>query len=270
MKALVTIMLFAVAVSVAPRSGAAPDGPDGYAGRVRFDQHLNAAVPGQMRFQDESGREVRLQDFLGIAPVGLVFSYYRCTNLCPTVIRNLADRLAQGSAGPGRDLRVVVVSIDPSDSPASAAQAKLKDLDRVPLGERDARWHFLTAKAADVGELARTVGFRYAYDSTSHQYAHPAGFALLTPDGRISRYFFGFDYSAEQLADAIGQASARRIASPIDRLLLVCFHYDPLTGRYSATILTALRGMAVAMLIAAVPIGWLLRRRAVRLVSMGR
>ena len=132
---------------------------------------------------------------------------------------------------------MIVVSINPHDTPAQAAAMKA----RYPgnTSPQAGRWHFLTGDEPEIAELARAAGFRYAYDAASGQYAHAAGFLLLTPGGRISRYLFGFDFTSGQLEQAIGQAAARRIAAPVDQLLLLCFHYDPFTGRYSATAMAA-------------------------------
>jgi protein SCO1/2 len=249
----------------APRAGASDAVASGFAGRVGYDQHLDRRVPAYLPFRDESGRAVRIDEYLGAAPVGLVFSYYGCSSLCPTVLRNLAERLGHASGAAAKNFQIVVVSIDPHDSPALAGRTKLKVLEHVqpPLGA--GRWHFLTGAQADVAELAAAVGFRYAYDDASHQYAHPAGFALLTPEGRIARYFFGFDFTADELSRAIDQASARRIASPIERLLLLCFHDDTIVGRYSATIIAALRGISVALLAAALAVAAVMGRRSQRL-----
>jgi protein SCO1 len=270
MKALLAAAWGMVAMWVVPAGAAGPAAAHDFAGRVGFDQHLNRQVPADLPFRDESGHAVSVHDYLGAAPVGVVFSYFTCSNMCPAVIHNLAERVGQSPRAQADRLQVVVVSVDPRDSPATAYQAKLKYLrDVLPATAAD-RWHFLTGAQADIAQLADAVGFRYAYDAASQQYAHPAGLALLTAQGRIARYFFGFDFTAAELSRAIDEASAQRIASPIERLLLVCFHYDPVTGRYSATIASALRGISAAMLVAALMGGWLMRRRTRRSNESGR
>ncbi|MDD5328612.1 MAG: SCO family protein [Sulfuricella sp.] len=223
---------------------AAPDRIDELARRAGFEQHLNRAIPAELRFRDEAGRSVRLADYLGAAPAVLVFSYYGCANLCPTVIGNLAGRLGAITLPAAENPQVVVVSIDPADSPALAARMKARFIGRPGA----ARLHLLTGDAASIARLADAAGFRYAYDTATHQYAHPAGIVLLTPQGRIARYLFGFDFTPGQLARALHEAAAQRIASPAERLLLLCFHYDPATGRYSATVLSVLQGLALALL----------------------
>lgn len=233
----------------------------GYAGSADFVQHLGQPVPAALQFHDEQGRAVRLGDYLGSAPVDLIFSYYRCTNLCPMQIRKLAQRLAL-AAGGAADAQVIVVSIDPLDTPALAAAAKHKFLDDLLPAPRADRWHFLSGAPAEIAQLAQALGFRYGYDEATQQFAHPAGFAQITADGRIARYFFGFDYTASDLSAAFDEAAAQRIASPIARLLLVCFHYDLATGRYSDLIIAVLRAVSMIMLLGAIAFGWNLLRRA--------
>src|ERR1019366_4571882 len=150
---------------------------------------------------------------------------------------NLAQRLAQTSGAAADQAQMLVVSIDPLDSPAVADRAKHKFLDNL-----------LSPAPADIARLTETVGFSYGYDQATHQYAHPAGFVLITPEGKIARYFFGFDFTANELGHAFDQAAARRITSPIERLLLVCFHYDLTSGPYSALIVEVLRVASIVML----------------------
>ena len=159
---------------------------------------------------------------------------------------------------------MLVVSIDPLDSPASAQRAKHKFLDDLPRTVGLQRWHFLSGAPPDIARLAESVGFSYGYDPATHQYAHAAGFALITPEGKIARYFFGFDFTAAELGSAFEQAAAQRIASPIERLLLVCFHYDLASAPYSALIIEALRVASSVMLLGALALAWILLRRARR------
>jgi protein SCO1/2 len=235
----------AACVALAVQPGRA-QGPQGFGERVGFDQHLDRRIPFGLGFVDERGSRVRLADYLGASPAALVFAYYGCSNLCPTVIHNLGERLARASGGGAADLQVIVVSINPRDTPAQAAA--MKAAYPGSGSPRSARWHFLTGDEAAIAELTRSAGFRYAYDAASGQYAHAAGCLLLTPEGRISKYLFGFDFTSAELGQAIEQAAARRIAAPVEQLLLLCFHYDPFSGRYSATAMAALRAAAAAAL----------------------
>lgn len=233
----------------------------GYTGSADFVQHLGERIPAGLAFRDEHGTAVRLERYLGSAPVALILTYYRCTNLCPMQVRKLAQRIAAAPGG-AADAQVIVVSIDPLDTPALADRAKQQFLEGLlPVGAAD-RWHFLSGAQPEIAALAEALGFRYGYDEATRQFAHPAGFAMITADGKISRYFFGFDYTAADLSAAFDEAAAERIASPIARLLLVCFHYDITTGRYSDLIVTALRIASTIMLLAALALGWNWLRRA--------
>lgn len=224
------------------------------ADRVGFDQHLNAALPLDAHFRDESGRDVRLREYFDAAPVVLVFAYYGCTSLCPTVIGDLAEKLARSGMTPGSQYRVIVASIDASDTPAIASAKKAGYFGSASRPQSERAWHLLTGEEADISALTQAAGFRAVYDAASdqstHQFAHPAGIVVLTPQGTISRYFFGFDYTPSQLRSALDEAALRHIASPVERLLLLCFHFDPSTGKYSAIVMQALRGMALMMLAA--------------------
>jgi protein SCO1/2 len=224
---------------------------------VGFDQHLNEVLPLRLAFRDEAGRSVRLDDYFGASPVILAFSYYGCGTLCPVVMGNLADKLDRLRRTADTPLQVVIVSFDPGDSPALAATKKVALLNPAP-DRRGQNWHLLTGNSAEIDALTRAAGFRYAYDGATHQYAHPAGIVVVTPQGRISRYFFGFDFSAWALRGALAKAADERIATPVQRLLLLCFHYDPVTGKYSTTILETLRAMASLMLLAV--LAWLASR----------
>jgi protein SCO1/2 len=252
----------AAAQPVAQSAGADPG--RAIATSADFVQHLDRSLPADLQFRDERGSTVRLGDFFGKGPSGLVFAYYGCSNLCPMQIRNIAQRLAQISGGAANEAQMLVLSIDPLDSPATADRAKHKFLDNLAPAVRPERWHFLSGAPADIARLTESVGFSYAYDEKTHQYAHPAGFVLITPAGRIARYVFGFDYTAEELGRGFDQAAAHRIASPIARLLMVCFHYDLAGARYSALIMEVLRAASVVMLLGVAALAWIFVRRARR------
>lgn len=250
-------------IAAAAAAGTAGLVGSGYAGTADFVQHLGGTVPAGLRFRDEHDKDVQLGDYLGVAPIALIFAYYQCTNLCPMQIRNLARRMAL-APGAAADAQVLVVSIDPLDTPALADHAKHKYLGDLLPAARAARWHFLSGASAQISQLAKSMGFSYGYDASTHQFAHPAGFALINADGRIARYFFGFDYTAADFGNAFDTAAARRIASPIARLLLVCFHYDISTGRYTGRIVEALRVLSTIALLGALAFGWSILRRARR------
>jgi protein SCO1/2 len=153
-------------------------------------------------------------------------------------------------AGVGNEFDVLDVSISPSENPALAAEKKREDLRHYGRDGANEGWHYLTGNEAEINKLTSAVGFRYAYDPAIKQYAHPSGFIVLTPDGRVSRYFFGVDFRAQELADAIHLAADNRTGSPVRQLLLLCFHYSPFTGKYSGLILNVVRTIGVASLLA--------------------
>lgn len=243
------LLLIALSLPAVAASAANDREPRGFSGSVDFAQHLNSSLPAALHLRDERGDAVRLGDYLGANPLLLMFAYYHCSNLCPMQIHNLSVRLAQAPGAVASRAEVIVMSVDPLDTPALAAQAKRKYLEPVPPPGRLERWHFLSGAPDDIARLTAAVGFRYGYDPASHQYAHPAGFALITPRGTIARYFFGFDFTAGELAQALDEAAAQRIASPVERLLLVCFHYDLASAPYSALIIGTLRGASLASIL---------------------
>ncbi len=230
--------------------------------RVGFDQLLGRSIPPGLSFRDETGRTVKLADYYGAAPIVLVFAWYGCTTLCPTVVANLVDALDRSGLAPDA-YQVVVASIDPRDSATDAARMKRIALADAGGGISATGWHLLTGSEAAIAALTRAAGFRYAYDDQSHQYAHPAGIVLLTPQGTVARYLFGFDFTPAQLYEVVGAAAASRVASPVDRLLLSCFHFAP-SGKYSEEVLDGLRVGSVAMLLGGVALFVVLHRRTGR------
>jgi len=229
--------------------------PEQTAREAAFEQRLAAPIPGSLVFRDESGAEVRLSDYYGAAPIVLVFAWYGCSTLCPTVLGNLAQALERADLARA-DYQVVVASIDPHDAPADALRMKRQHLANV----RGNAWHLLTGGERDIAALARAAGFHYAYDEDTHQYAHPAGIVLLTPRGAIARYVLGFGYTPAALREGLEAAGRDEIASPVERLLLVCFHFVP-GGRYSALVLEMLRIASVALALAAIGVVLAKRRR---------
>lgn len=224
-----------------------------------FDQRLSSTVPGELAFRDEAGRGVHLSDYDDAAPIILAFAWYGCTTLCPTVIGNLAQALGR-SGLPHGAYQVIVASIDPRDAPADALRMK----GSIPGDARvdAAAWHLLTGNEAAIAALTQAAGFRYAYDDETHQYAHPAGIVLLTPQRTIARYFEGFDFTPVALRQAVDAAAASEIASPAAQLLLLCFHFAP-SGRYSALVLDTLRVAGGGLIIAALALVVARRRRSV-------
>jgi protein SCO1/2 len=208
---------------------------------VGFDQQLGQTVPLDAVFRDESGRVVKLGDYFGSRPVVLSLAYYGCPMLCTVSLNGLASALDVLTFEPGREFEVVTVSFEPRETPAQAAAKKAVYLRRYKRAGADAAWHFLTGDADSIRRLTEAVGFKYAWDETTKQYAHASGVLVLTPDGRLARYLYGVEYAPKDLRFAIVEASQGRILSPVDRLLLYCYHYDPEQGRYGTTVLRVLR-----------------------------
>jgi protein SCO1 len=229
--------------------------------RIGYDQRLGARLPLDLPFRDEAGRAVRLGDYFGRRPAVLVLAYFRCPMLCDVVLAGLASSLKVLAFDAGRQFDVVVVSFDPKDTPALAAATKQKALARYGHPGAAAGWHFLTGAQESISAVTRAVGFRYAYDPRLDQFAHAAGIVITTPEGRLSRYLYGIEYPPRDVRLSLIESADHRIGSPVDQLLLYCFHYDPATGRYSAMILNVLRLAAAATLAGLVVMIVLLRWR---------
>jgi len=203
---------------------------------VGVDQKLNSSIPLDLMFRDEHGKAVTLGQYFGDKPVILTLVYYNCPMLCTQVLNGLDRSLQQIPMTIGRDFNVVTLSIDPTDQPslAEAKQAVYAGMYKRP-GALDG-WHFLTGEDVQIKQLAAAVGFRYAYDPDSKQYAHASVIMLLTPEGKISRYFYGVTYPERDMRLGLVDASEGRIGSPVDQVLLFCYHYDPHTGKYGLLI----------------------------------
>ena len=209
--------------------------------RIGFDQKVGQRVPADLVFRDETGRTVRLGDYYGKRPVVLSLVYYGCPMLCPLTLDGLTRSLKRLSFDAGREFEVVVVSFDPRETPAQAAAAKREAIKDYGRPETAAGWHFLTGGAEPIRRLTQAVGFRYFYDSQVKQFAHAAGIVLLTPQGAASRYLYGIDFPVRNVRLGLVEAADNRIGSAVDQVLLYCFHYDPVQGRYSAATLNIVR-----------------------------
>jgi len=215
--------------------------PIGVARDVRFDQNRGAQVPLQLPFISDTGAPVELGDYFHQKPVLLILDYYRCPNLCGIVLNSFVNSLKELTFNVGDRFEVVVVSIDPRDTPALSAIKKMGYLDLYERPQTAHGWHFLTGSAASIKALADAVGFHYAYDPQSDQYAHPSGMIVLTPEGKTSRYFFGIEFPPRQVRDALAVAAASKINSPVYDFLLLCCRYNPLQGKYGVLIFNLMR-----------------------------
>ena len=238
--------VFALLVFAASAFAETSTTPPQLPGDVGITQHLNAQVPLDLMFRDEYGKVVRLRDYFHGKPVILNFMYYRCPMLCSMVMEGMATGLSELKFDIGKDFDVVTVSIDPRDTPADAVAKKEKYVKRYGRFEAEAGWHFLTGPESAIRKLTDTVGFRYAYDIQADQFAHPTMIAVLTPDGRLSRYIYGFEYKGKDLRLALVEASQNKIGDATDQILLMCFHYDPKTGKYTRNAMNIMRAGGAA------------------------
>src|ERR1700692_2025578 len=208
---------------------------------VGFDPQLNAQIPLDLPFVDENGNNVPLRDYFKQKPVVLAFVYYGCPMLCNQVEQGVVGSLRMLSFTPGRDYEVVFVSFDPRESPDMAAQKKKSALEHFRRPETASGWHFLTGTKESIDAATNAANFRYSFDAKTNLFAHASGIMLLTPDGRISRYFYGVEYPGRDIRLGLVDASAGKIGTPIDHVLLFCYQYDPSSATYSASILKIIR-----------------------------
>ncbi len=212
---------------------------------VGIDQRLNAQVPLDITFRDEYGRAVPLSTYFHAGkPVLLAPVYYRCPMLCTQILNGLASSLKAVSFDPGKDFEVVAFSFDPKDTVELAAAKKQTYVRRYGRENTANGWHFLTGDPANIKALMDAVGFHYKYDPSTDQYAHASGIMLLTPEGRLSKYFYGVEYAPRDIRLGLVEASRNRIGTPVDQILLFCYHYDPSTGKYGAIALNMVRATA--------------------------
>jgi protein SCO1/2 len=208
---------------------------------IGFDQNIGTRLPLDTVVVDEHGRSGTIGEYFRARPVVLVFAYYSCPMLCTQVVNGLASAVGVLSLQPGRDFDVVVVSFDPRDTPATATAKKAQFLERYNADGVSASTHFLTAAKSSIDALTKAAGFRYVWDEQTQQFAHPTGVIVVTPDGRMARYLFGIEYGPRDLRLALVEASAGKVGTAVDTLLLYCYHYDPMTGRYGLAIMRTLR-----------------------------
>lgn len=217
---------------------------------VGIDQKLNAQLPLELTFKDETGQTVRLGQYFVRKPVVLALVYYECPMLCDMVLNGLVHSMEKMTLNIGRDFDVVTVSFNPQESWQLAQNKKANYLEKFARPEAKEGWHFLTGQEAAIKQLAGSVGFRYAYDPRTKQFAHASGVMVITPEGKVSRYFYGIQYEPRDLRLGLVEASNHKIGSAADEILLFCFHYDPLTGKYGFVIMNVIRTLGSATAIA--------------------
>jgi protein SCO1/2 len=216
---------------------------------VGIEQHLDSQVPLDLAFRDETGKAVKLGDYFGKKPIILDLVYYNCPMLCGESLAGLTGALRLVKFDAGDQFDVVIVSFDPRETPEMAAAKKADFVKRYGRPNTASGWHFLTGSAESIDALTKAVGFQYQYDSKLNQFAHATAIMALTPQGRISRYFYGVDFPPKDLRMGLVEASKGKIGNAVDQVLLYCYHYDPATGKYGAVIVNILRLAAAATIL---------------------
>lgn len=248
-----------ILVLIVPGTAARAQGPlTDLKTQVGFDQHPNAQIPLDLVFHDDKGQDVRLGDYFGNKPAILTLNYFNCPNLCTLELDQLAEALAQIPFDLGNQYDVITVSFDPRDTTALALAEKweaIRHYARPGLGDG---WHVLTGDASAIRQLTQAVGFRYAHDAQTDEFAHPLGVIFLTPQGKIYRYLYGEQFSPTDLRLTLVAASQNKIGTVIDQVLLVCYHYDPAQGKYSTLViqLSQVAGIATVLVLGVTLARW--------------
>jgi protein SCO1/2 len=249
------IALFVLSLPAMAQMGSGPMGVPAQdlppnLGNVSFEQRLNAQVPLNAVFRNEFGETVRLGDYFNQGkPVVLVLVYYECPMLCTEVLNGLASTLRIMKLDLGKQYDVVTVSFDPKDTPELARAKKRAYLQRYGHPDAQNGWHFLVGDEADIHAVTDAVGFHYQWDPRLQQFAHATGIMVLTPEGHVSQYYYGVEYSPKDLRLGLVEASQNRIGTVVDQVLLYCYHYDPRTGRYGAVITNILKVAGIATIL---------------------
>jgi protein SCO1 len=283
-KSVFTLLLFVLSVRVLAQPGMPQSGVTTETQRstssanespqilrsIGIDQHLNEQLPLNLEFTDESGQVGTLRDFIRGKPIILNFAYFNCPMLCGQVANGLTAALKVIDFTPGNEFDVLTVSFDPRETPEDAVVKRASYLKEYGKPVARDSWHFLTGTQDAIESITKTAGFRYQFDSTKRQFAHASGIIVLTPEGKVSKYFYGIDYSAKDLKFALMDASKLKIGTLVDKLLLYCYHYDPATGKYGAEVLTIMRmgGVVTVGLILGMFV-WFRRKNRIKLREAG-
>jgi len=231
---------------------------------VRIEQKLDQQLPLDLVFRDENGQTVKLGQYFGKKPVVLALVYYDCPMLCTQVLNGMVTSFRVLPFQIGKEFDVVTVSFDPRETSALATAKKNVYVNYLPekmhAGANEG-WHFLTGDQENIAQLTDAVGFRYHYDEATKQFAHGSAIMVTTPEGKLSRYFYGIDYPARDLRLGLIESAANKIGTPVDQLLLYCYHYDPATGRYGAAVMKIMRIAGVATVLAIVAMLFALKPR---------
>jgi len=262
----IVILFFTIVVTLARQTCALTPGD---LSRVTFQQHVGTQISPELVFRDETDRPFQLGDQFGKQPIILVIGYYRCPMLCSLINDGLIKALQELPASVGSAFQIIDVSIDSAENTKTAAAKKLEYLRQYGRPGAAGGWHCLVGEQHSIAQLADEVGYRYLYDPETHQYAHPSGLVVLTPEGKISRYIFGVNFDAKEVGPALVAAEKGQSSSTVSQFLLLCYHYNPITGKYGALILSILRVAGIATVLAVIAfVIWMVGRdrRARRLI----
>ncbi len=234
---------------------------------IGVDQKLDNQVPMNLEFTDEHGKKVTLADYAGDRPIVFNLVYYGCPMLCGQVLNGLTrslKMLKDVPMLPGKDFEIVTLSFDPRETPELALEKKqnyVKEYDQPGAAEH---WHWLTGNEENIKKVTDAVGFRYAWDEKQQQFAHASVVFLLTPDGKVSRYFFGIEYSPKDLRLGLTEASDGKIGGPVEKILLLCYHYDATLGKYSMLVMRLIQVGGIITLLGIGSFMFLMLRRDYR------
>jgi protein SCO1/2 len=252
-----------------PREALTSNTPIPILQQVGIDQHIGQQLPLDLKFRNESGQSVSLNRYFGKRPVLLTLVYYQCPMLCSQVLNGVVSSLLPMRLTVGRDFDVLTISFDPRDTPALATEKRDTYLRRYGRTGAEQGWHFLTGDTPAIEALTNAAGFRYAWDPKIQQYAHASGIMLVTPDGRLSHYFYGIEYAPKDLRLALVGSSEGKLGNVVDQVILYCYHYDPATGKYGAVVMNMLRlggGLTLLIVGGFLAVAW---RRELRMKAAG-
>ena len=227
-----------------PYEPSAPTGLPSALKEVGIDQKLNQPLPADAVFNDENGNEVKLGSYFGKRPIVVSLVYYDCPMLCTQVLNGMVASFKTLSLNPGQDFDVISISFDPRETPALAASKKNVYVNYLPASKRagaNTGWHFLTGNEENIRRVTEAIGFHYRFDQSTNQFAHASAIYVVTPEGKLSHYFYGIEYAPRDLRLGLVEASQNKIGSAVDQLMLYCYHYDPETGRYGAVVMNMIR-----------------------------
>jgi protein SCO1/2 len=229
---------------------------------------LNEQVPLEAVFKDDQGREVRLGEYFKGKPVVLALVYYSCPMLCNQILNGMLSSFRQVSFNAGEDFQIVAISFDSRETPQLATAKKQTYVKAYNRASGNAGWHFLTGDDANIKRVTDAVGFHYKWDEKTNQFAHASGIFVTTPEGKLARYFYGIEYRPRDMRLGLVEASQNHIGTPVDKLMLYCYHYDPATGKYGASVMNVMRVAGVITL--GLIVGMLLRLRKRSVHQLGK